>query len=793
MSGLLHLRPLDRKLLRDLGRMRAQVIAIALVIAVGVLTQVMMSGLVASLGETRRAYYERNRMADIFAPLARAPESLLPRLAALPGVARAEGRIQGSALIDMPGTTVPIQARTLSLPDRGQQVLNLVYLTEGRLPAAASQHEALILDGFAKAHGLRPGDRLQVTMNGARRSLRITGLAQAPDLLYVAVPGEMSPDPARIGVIWLRRAGLAAAYDMAGAFNEASATLRRGASEQAVIDEIDRLLKPYGATGAYGLDGSISDRFVSEEIDGLKTMSRIVPPLFLGVAAFLLYIVVSRLVQTEREEIGLLKAFGYTDSEVGRHYFKFVLIVAMAGAALGCVLGILAGRSMIPVYTTFYNFPFLVFRPDPASFAIGILASVAAASTGGLFVLRRVFALTPAEAMRPPAPPDFSKSIDFRGGLGRRLDQPVRMILRGIARQPWRMVALIAGMAGGMALAAGMTTIYTSFERMMTTMFTVIDRSDATVTFTRAVSVGAAYDLATMEGVRYVEPVRDVSVILRNGLHSHRTGINGMVGDPILSRAVDADVRPIPLPESGVVLSQVLADILRIEPGQMLTVDVRQGRQPVLVLPVTGIAESLVGAPAYMRLDALNRALHEPDRISGVHLSVDAAHAKALYARLKTMPTVAGVSVAADAQESLKRMMDEGVGMMRYIMGAIAFTISFGIVYNAARIGLNERARDLASLRVMGFSRGEAAFVLLGELGVLTLIAVPLGSLGGWGLSFALATSFSTEFYQVPTEFVPWAHGFAACFVLGAAVVSGLLVKRDLDRMDLIETLKTRE
>lgn len=785
--------PLDRKLLRDLWRIKGQAAAIALVIATGVMLQVMMSGLVASLTETRRTYYDRNNLAEVFVPAVRAPDAIIDRLAGIPGVARVAGRVGGRALIDIPGDPVPIQARSVSLPETGEQVLNTVFMTRGRLPAENHRDEALLLSGFAAAHGYGIGDKVDVTMNGTRRVIRIVGLAQSPEFLFVAAPGEMVPDPARYGVVWMRRSALAAAYDMQGAFNEAHLALSRGASVDAVIEAADKVMKPWGGTGAFDRSELASDRFVSEEIDGLATMSRAVPPLFIAVAAFLLYIVVNRIVQSEREEIGLLKAFGYTNREVGTHYVKLVLLIAGAGAALGCLLGVLSGRAMIPIYTTFYNFPFLVFRPDPTAFAIGVLASIAAASAGSVFVLRRIFALTPSEAMRPPTPPDYSRTVTFKGTFGRMLDQPTRIVLRGLARSPWRAMALSAGIAGGMALASGMTTIYGAFDRMMELSFTVIDRSDATVFFHGPQGEKAAFELGRIPGVIAVEPFREVAATLKHGRREYRGGLSGMIPEPDMTRAIDSSLMVIPLPARGLVLGEALADILGVVPGDTLTVDVREGHQPVLEIPVTGVARSLIGAPAYIRMSALNRMMSEPGRISGAHLRVDAAQADAIYRRLKDMPAVAAVSVSENARASLQKLMDQGAGSARYIMGAVAFIITFGIVYNAARIAQNERSRDLASLRVMGFTKGETAFVLLGELAVITLAALPVGSLAGYGLSFAIAHGFSSELYQIPGAYDPFSHGFSAAFIIVAAAVSGLLVERDLNRMDLVAVLKSRD
>lgn len=785
--------PLNHKLSRDLWRMKGQAGAIGAVVAVGVLMLVMMTGLVASLSETREAYYERYRLADVFAPVARAPERLAGRLAEIPGISAVETRVVGRALIDIPGQVLPVQAQAVSLPDRGQPALNDVYLTDGRMPASGRADEILLLQSFAAAHDLSPGDTLRATMNGARRSFDIVGFAQSPEFLYTTAPGEMVPDDARFGVIWMGRSALAAAYDMDGAFNEALFGLSRDASEDAVLSAIDRLLQPFGGSGAFSIDEQISNRFVSEEIASLRATAVSVPPIFMAIAAFLLYIVISRMVQSEREEIGLMKAFGYTNTEVGAHYFKLILAIAVGGALAGCLGGIAAGRALISVYTAYFKFPFLVFQLDPASFATGVTVSILSASAGGLFVLRQVFALTPAVAMRAPAPPNFSRTGRIGKRFNRFLDQPSRMVFRRLTRQPGRMAGSIIGIASGMALSVSVITLYVGFDRTIDLTFTVVDRSDVTVSFTHPVSDKTLFELVRMPGVERAEPVRNVSVVLHNGLESHRGSIIGLPPSPELNRALDDTLAPIDLPAMGVVLSEVLAGILGVAPGDTLTVDVREGRQPLLQIPVAGTAQSLLGSPAYMDLDALNRALREPGRISGAYLTIDAAHADEIYASLQDMPTVAGVSVKAEARDAFLRMLNEGAGAIRYVMGVIAFVITFGIVYNAARIAQAERARDLASLRVIGFSKGEAAFVLLGELAVVTVIALPVGAIFGYYLSFALAEGFSTDLYQIPAVFDPVSYGQATLVVLAAALVSGLVVKRDLDGADLIEALKTRE
>ncbi|MEM9902393.1 MAG: ABC transporter permease [Pseudomonadota bacterium] len=785
--------PLTHKLLRDLWRMKGQAMAIALVIAMGVMLLVMMTGLVNSLEETRDTYYERYRLAEIFAPVARAPNLELADLAKIPGVSAVEGRVNGAALIEIEGRSTPVQAQAVSLPDFGSPALNDIYLTDGRMLDSDRSDEILLLESFADAHGLLPGDHLEATMNGARRDFHIVGLAQSPEFIFTTAPGELVPDDARFGVIWMSSSALSAAYDLDGAFNEALIGLSRTADKAAVLAAVDRQLAAYGATGAYGREDHLSDLFITQEVEGLQATNQSVPPIFLAVAAFLLYIVIGRMVESEREEIGLMKAFGYTNWEVGAHYFRLVLAIAAGGALLGCIFGVLGGRAMVGVYTQFYKFPFLIFDLDASSFLIGVGVSIAAASAGGVLVLRRVFALTPSEAMRPPAPADYSRTGQVGHAVMQILDQPTRMVLRRITRQPLRMAGAAIGIACGMALSASMITIYAGFSRTIDLTFTVIDRSDVSVSFTHAVSDKTILEMQRRAGVLRVEPVRDVPVVLRKGLVEHRGAITGMVETASLSRALDAEGSPIPIRSDGLVLSRTLADILEIGPGESVSVDVREGRQPLLELPVVALADSLLGAPAYMDIGALNRALKEPGRVSGAYLLIDEAEADEIYTWLKDMPVVAGVSLKSEAQSAFERMLNEGAGWSRFIIGGLAFVITFGIVYNAARIAYAERARDLASLRVIGFSKGEAAYVLLGELAAVVFVALPLGTLLGHYVAVLMASAYSTEVYQIPATFDLATYGSAALVVVAAAVMSGLIVKRDLDRADLVAALKTRE
>lgn len=793
MRMLIGLSPLDRKLLRDLWRMKGQVLAITLVIALGVLMLVMMNGLVRSLEDTRTAYYERHRLAQVFAPLQRAPESLLTRAAEIEGVTVVVGRVMGSALINIDDQPLPVSAQAVSLPDRGEARLNDIYLTSGRRPDPGHEDEVVLLQDFAKAHGLNPGDLLSATMHGARRTFRIVGLAQAPEFLYSAAPGELFPNDARFAVIWMSQSALAAVFDMNGAFNQLLLGVVAEASLPAILARVDTLLEPYGGLGAYSLADHVSNRFIEEEISGLRVSSRTVPPVFLAVAAFLLNIVISRMIQAEREQIGLLKAFGYRDIEITLHYLKFIFVIAVGGALIGCLLGVLSGQRLAQVYQIYYKFPFLLFQVDPSTFLIGILVSLLAAAAGGMVVLLSVFRLTPAVAMQPPAPADYSRSAALAVFFKRWLDQPGRMVARRLVRQPGRAAGGVVGIAAGMSLAVAMLNVMSAFDQTLELSFSLIDRSDLSVSFVEPLSDKVLFELQSIDGVIEVEPVRMVAVLFSSGQHEYRGAITGLPRDFRLNRALDIRQQPIPMPLEGVVLGTALADILHVQSGDMLNLDVREGRQPQLQVPVTGVAETLIGSPAYMALDSLNRAMREPHRVSGAFLRIDSVRQETIYKQIKALPAIAGVSLKREARDAFQELIDSSAGAVRYLMAAIAGVITFGIVYNSARIAFAERARDLASLRVIGFTRREAAFVLLAELGIITLLALPLGGLLGYCLVFIISEGFSTDLYRVSAVFVPQSYGIAALAVIIAALLSGWLVKRDIDRIDLVSALKVRE
>ncbi|MGH9370080.1 MAG: ABC transporter permease [Vicinamibacterales bacterium] len=787
------LRPLDRKLLRDLWSLKGQALAISLVIGAGVAMFIMYLSTFHSLRLTQQTYYDRYRFADVFAGLTRAPLSLRDRVGEIPGVARVEARVVVDVTLDVPGLTEPASGRLIGIDIPARPMLNDLFLRRGRFPTPGRPDDVLVSEAFAIARALVPGDRVGAVINGRRRDLEIVGVALSPEYIYSIRPGELIPDDSRFGIFWMHGRGLAAAFDMEGGFNNLALTILPGASEPDVIARLDRLLSIYGGLGAIPRDLQTSHWYLDNELSQLQSVGLVLPVIFLLVAAFLLNVVLSRIVSVQREQIAALKALGYTNVELAWHYTKLSLLIGAAGGAFGVVFGAWLGSGMTSIYNAFFRFPTLTYSLPGDVVLGGVAVSFVAGVLGALNAVRKAAALPPAEAMRPEPPARYAPSVLERAGLARYLSAPVRMILRNVGRHPVRAATSVVGIAASVSMLILGTFFLDSIGVLMDLQFFVIQRQDLSVTFVLPASARALHEIRRLPGVIDAEPIRAVPARLRSAQRSRIVSVQGLVAQAELNRLVDVSSGAVRLPPEGVVLSLKLAEVLDARVGDLLTMEVLDGRRPVRQVPVSGIVEEYMGTAAYMEIDALRRLIKEGRSLSGAFLRVDQAHAESLYRRLKQTPMVAGVSLKRSAIESFERTLAETFYVMIFFNLLFSSVIAFGVVYNAARVSFSERSRELASLRVLGFTRGEISLILLGELAVVVLLAIPVGMLLGYVFAGVLVAAFNTELYRFPLIVTPRTYAYAASAVLVAATLSGLAVRRRLDHLDLVAVLKTRE
>lgn len=786
------MKALDRKLLRDLRHLGGQILTIALVVACGVASFVALRGNYASLELARTTYYERYGFAAAFASLERAPRSLLADIEAIPGVARAEGRIVEGVLVPLEPGVRPISGRVVSVPPHGAS-LNRVDLRQGRLLEPGRNDEILLLEGFALARGIEPGHRLPIVLNGRRREMRVVGLVASPEYVFAVAPGDLAADPTRFAVMWMGEEAVAAAFAMEGAFNDVAVTLQPGASERAVLHELDLRLEPYGGLGAYPRARQPSNYMVSGELTQLRSMSSVVPAIFLAVAALLLNLVLSRLVLLQRGEIAALKALGYHSGEIGLHFAKLVVLIALAGAGLGAAAGAWLGAAMTELYQHYFKFPNLEFRFDLSSAIGSLLVTLLASGIGTFAAVRGVLRLAPAEAMQAPPPARYTRAWLDRLELGRLVGTAPQMVLRELRRRPLRTLLSSVAIASSVGLTVVGGFYYDATEELVRTQFFDVMREDVTVTLTGPRPERAVRELGHLPGVLRAEGRRELPVRFRAG-HRFRDGVViGYPEDAELRALRDKNGRAVSIPPGGLVLTDKLAELLGLEVGDRLTLELREGSRAHEEVTLSGLVDESFGLQGHMHLTALSQLVRQEPLVSSVLLQVDPAHSRELHRRLTDLPAVAAVG---SRDELLQRFREQSAGMIlvfTLIITFFAVTITFGVVYNNARVALSQRSRDLASLRVLGFTRAEVSAMLLGEMGVQVLLAIPLGLFFGRGLVWALGTTMDPETYRLPLLVTVRSYAFATLVTLIASLLSALVVRRKLDSLDLIAVLKTRE
>ena len=784
---------LERKLWRDLRRMKGQAVAVALVMACGLAMMTMARSLIYSLESTRHDYYEANRFADVFAMLKRAPNSLAAQVAQIPGVAIVQPEIAVQVTLDIASLDEPASGMVRSLPDVGEPQLNRLFLRSGRMLTPESRREVLVGEAFADANHLRPGDSLAMLLNGKRQELRIAGIVLSPEYVFESRPGAALPDNRTYGIFWMPYKEVARAFDLDGAFNFLTLTLAPGGSERAVIEELDRLLTTYGGRGAYGRADHPSHVRVSDEIGILRTLSIGFPLVFLSVAAFMTNAVLSRLLALQREQIALLKAFGFNNRQIVLHYLKFAFVMVVAGTVLGGIGGVVLGHQLVLLYHRFFRFPDLAFHPDRVAFPLALLACAVAATAGVFGAVRRAARLPPAEAMRPEPPANYKPALVERLGIARFLSHTFRIAVRNLERKPAQALFTVAGLA----LATGILIVPNCFRdgvsQIMDFQWDLVQRQDLSLGLVEPGDSQIQYLFAQLPGVRTVEPVRTAFVRISSGHIRRQLAIQGLPAAGMHNRIFDDRTQQIQLPSDGLVVSAKLAEVLGARVGDELNVEVLEGKRPRRTVRLAGLAEDFSGVAAYMEIHGLNRLLEEGDIITGASIAVDEAHRDSFLHALKGIPRVSWVAIKDSLRDNFRQTTAASIGLIQMIYLSFAMVVAFGVVYNNARISLAERARELATLRVIGFSRREVGTVLVTELVLLAMIAVPFGLLLGTGFSSAILRQVNTETVRVPLILTTGNYAFAVLVVTVASALSALVVLRKLHQLNLVGALKAPE
>jgi putative ABC transport system permease protein len=780
---------LQRKLLRDLRQLAGQAVAIVLVAACAVATAVMSFGVLRSLDDARAQYYERCRFADVFVSLQLAPEAAGEAIRRLPGVAGVDTRLVADAAVAVPDTEGPIAARAISWPERGEPEVNAIVLRRGRF-VRADAPEVVVNESFAEAHGLAPGDRLELLLGGRSREMAIVGVALSPEYVYALGPGMLSPDARRFAILWTGRRVLEAALGASGEFNDLALRVNGSASVEGVARQVEAALEPYGAAEAHGRERQRSHAFLSAMFHQIAGVGRIAPAIFLLVAAFLVHGALVRLVDTQRQHIGVLKALGIGDARIAWHYLELALFLGVLGIAAGLAAGTLLGHGLTRLYAQFFHFPSLSFRHDLPSILAACAVSIAAMALGAARGVRAVSRLAPAAALAAPVPPGYRRvwldRLVRRGPAG----GATRMVLRHFGRYPLRAALTLAGLALAVALQIAMLFSFDALDRMLG-FHARAETGDFEVRFPRVLPASAAGELARWPGVLKAEGWRVLPAKLGSGGHARAVNVTGLSQSAVLRTLLDADLAPVPVPRQGLALAGKLASLLEVGVGDRVTLQ-PIGSRIQADLPVARIVEQYIGLDAYMDLDALNALVGGEPAISGADLAVDPRRRGEFLRSLKDSGAIAGISEPSAVLASFRDTMLRTLTLIVSFFVAFAGLTAFGVAYSSARITLAEREREFATLGALGFGAAEIGRILSLETALLLALALPLGCLLGWALAWVIVQRLDTELYRVPLAVSAHTAGLAVLVVVAATLGSTWSVARRIGRMNLSAVLNAR-
>lgn len=781
---------LKRKMLRELSGMMGQLVAIASVVAIGTMVLIISLSTRLSIAQSQQYFYDQYQFADVFMHVTRAPNDMAMRLQELPGVNQVETRIIASARIQIDDFPEPIQGQFQSVPDFSEPMLNRLYYRYGGPPQAGQIPQVVVTEPFAEAHHLQVGDSIQAILNGRLQRLEISGIALSPEHIYQLEPNSILPDYQRFGVFFMQRSALATVFDLEGAFNQVSVSIQYGADPHDVVSQMNALLERFGSHGAYLREEQASHRFLSEELEQLRILSWVLPTIFLSVAAFLLHVLMGRMMLMQRQTIALLKAFGYSNRQILTHYLSFSLCIVGLGLIVGTLLGYWVAEPLARLYAMYFKFPEFMFGIQIQALGVAMAITALAALAGTFSSVRKALIMSPAEAMRPPAPPSFHHHQSILGPMYQKLTPGTRMIVRTLSRHWFRSVIAIfgIGMSGALLILGGHQ--FNAVDHMLDHQYRGVFRMDLDVQFTEARPHRVIHELTSIPGVFFAEGYRQVPVRLHNRHQYERVSLSGLPEQPHLRHVLNQQMKSETLPGDGILLTRYLAESLQLNAGDSVYVETLVGHQRRLELRVAALVDEPIGIGAYMERVALNRTLFEDDVVDGAWLLIDATD-PTVYQTLQRLPYIASIGSLLDAESDIRDYIQDTVLSVMMIMFFLAGTMTFAVVYNNARIMFSERERELASMRVLGFTRWEVLWVLVGELAVLIVIAIPLGWLFGAGFSYAMVSALSMDMFRIPWVLDMRLFAMATFGVLFAALLSIALISRRVLNLDMIQALKT--
>jgi putative ABC transport system permease protein len=787
-----------KKIWRDLMARKGSILALVVIVSIGIGFYVSMAAVYIDLNTSRENYYKKYKLADFMISMKRAPAWAVEDLKNLWNIRSVRGRVSMGVLLDIPGKVEPVSGTAISMPEKRVPVLNDLLLKRGCWFSGTGNREVILNDDFAKANDLRPGSRIKVLLLDKQHDFLVVGTAMSPEFVsLIPEGGGFAPDPERFGVVYLPEKFLQESCDLEGAWNQVIGKVhdKSRCTLLNTLDIAEEVLEPYGVTNAIPAEDHISVKFIDDELQGVKTSVTIMPAIFLAVAVLVLNVMITRMVAQQRSVIGTMKALGYFPGAIIRHYLCYGIIIGLLGGIFGIAFGYWMQSALLGVYRDMFALPSIIPHFYPLIFLKAILISIGFSVFGTIQGIRSASHLEPAAAMRPPPPEKGGRVLIERiPFLWKPLPFRCKMIFRAIFRNPFRSsVSIFASMISTALILSALANV-DSLHYLMSYEFEKVSHQDITVSLRNPKGLELSSELMRMPSISGTEPQLLIVCDFKNGALKKRSGVTGMIRNNILNTPLDKNGTPVAIPETGLILSKKLAEILYLKTGDHVRLRPLIGRRTEVIASVAGIVDTYLGLSAYADIGYLSRLLGE-ELSANIVLgkTCNKSEWKNLYSALKKRPAVVGISERTRSLTQMDERFGKVMGTMIFMTVFFAGLIAFGSILNTALVSLSERSREVGTLRVLGYTPAQITWIFSGESHLLNSVGIVLGLIAGIGLSKLVSAAYSTELYRFPSVIYPSRLVISAILMFFFITLAQLIIYRMITRFPWLEVLKVKE
>ncbi|MBR0598298.1 ABC transporter permease [Sinanaerobacter chloroacetimidivorans] len=786
---MVKLNKIDTMLLRMVKNSKSQFLAVLIIIIVGICIYTAMSMTAINMQNTVSTYYEENNFADLFIETAAIPNQAADRLERIPGVKKVTGRVSEDVPFISENLNERVNLRIVTVKGEEDELCKSTLL-KGR-PINENGKEALLVHKFAEARGIKIGDIIKVQIHGLQYDLEVVGIVDNPEYIYLMENAQtMLPDQANFGVCYVSEKFGQQAMELTGSYNEILISYESGADEDQIIEDVEDELDIYGIKQTVKQEEQLSNNMIQEELKQLGSMAGSLPILFLMVAGLILIMMLSRMVKKDRIKIGVLKAIGYSSRQVLMHYVKYALCAGILGGFFGSILGMGLAGAMTQNYLQYFNIPLLRIEFYYSYVLMAMVLSSVICAVSGMIGARGVLKITPADAMRADAPKSGKRILlEKLPFIWKRLSFSNKMVGRNIFRNKKRTLFVLTGVILTYGMMLFTTSMPAVIDQMMNKHFLEFQKMDYNISFQTPVYKSVIRDLNHIIDIDYMEGKIEYPFELANGNKKQSVSIIGLSKNTQFYSFIDTDEKPVTIPERGILLSQNLANILRVEKGDMVQVKSYLPNQDDVYLQVKGVIKQALGMNAYMEINNMGEQLLDKNIVTGVYVNSSDKNVNEKLIPASNIATVLSTAEMRAVYDEYMTLMVVYVGFMVVFSGILGFCI----VYNATIVSLGEREMEFSSLRVLGFSKSEIFRMILKENNMIMIVGILLGiPIGNLMLKYSSA-AFTTNLYSIDMSPTLSAGIFACIFTIGFILLAQLATYRKINRLDFLQALKNRE